>query len=163
MRLRPSPILTVFALTGFVVPCPVGGQTPPSSPPAQYRLVPLPRSPAVLSKDFTVDQLAVLEKLNRRDLDHLVRTEPAVPGLIVPVVWPAAADVVAFSPLPDSFEWAGEHAKVIVVHQPWQAFAAYESGKLVRWGPVRYRPQGDAHTVGAVQSDVAIQGAPQHR
>ena len=29
-----------------------------------------------------------------------------------------------------------EYPKFIVVHQPMQAFAAYESGTLVRWGPV---------------------------
>jgi lipoprotein-anchoring transpeptidase ErfK/SrfK len=136
MRPRPVHTLTVIALAGLLVPRPVGGQTSPAPSPGQYRLVPLPREPSVLREGFTADQLAVLEKLNLRDLEHLARAQPAVPGLIVPLVWPAVDDVVAFSPLPDAFEWAGEHPKVIVVHQPWQAFAAYESGKLVRWGPV---------------------------
>ena len=98
--------------------------------------MPLRRDLSTLRKEFTPEQLAFLEKLNRRDLEHLTRLDPPVPGLVVPTSWPAADDVVAFSPFPDSFEWAQSHPKVIVVHQPWQAFGAYEVGKLVRWGPV---------------------------
>jgi hypothetical protein len=102
----------------------------------QFQLVPLPRDPAALRKGFTPDQLVVLERLNRRDVEHMTRADPPVPGLVVPVIWPAPADAVALSPLTDAFAWADAYPKALVVHQPWQAFAAYESGRLVRWGPV---------------------------
>ena len=98
--------------------------------------MPLPRDPAALRREFTPQQIAVLEKLNRRDVEHLLRTDPPVPGLVVPRVWPDPEDPVSLSPLPDTFAWAEAYPKALVVHQPWQAFAAYESGRLVRWGPV---------------------------
>ena len=110
-------------------------QAPASSPPA-YRVVPQLRDVAQLRKAFTPGQIAVLEKLNRRDVEHLVRADPPVAGLIAPLAWPAADDETALSPLPDSLPWLEAHSKAIVVHQPAQAFAAYESGRIVRWGPV---------------------------
>lgn len=110
-------------------------QTAAPAADASFRLEPLP-DPAELSKTYTGDQLAVLEKLNRRDVERLPRREPPVPGLVVPTVWPDSGDPLAFSPLPDSYAWAETHPKVIVVHQPTQAFGAYEHGRLVRWGPV---------------------------
>jgi hypothetical protein len=72
--------------------------------------------------------------LNRRDKAHLLRTEPPTPGLLVPVIW--TADPLAYSPFPPSWPAAEKLPKAIVVHQAMQAFAAYENGKLVRWGPV---------------------------
>jgi hypothetical protein len=100
----------------------------------QYHLAPVPRSPAELGKLFTADQIGILEKLNRRDRDHLLRVEPAIPGLILPDTW--IADELAYSPFPAAYAWAEPYAKAIVVHQPSQAFGAYEAGRLVRWGPV---------------------------
>jgi len=110
-------------------------------PPAQatptavtYQMAPFPKTQAELGKRYTRDELRILEKLNRRDIEHLIRTEPPVPGLIVPSEW--QFDELAYSPLPASYAWAEPHAKAIVVHQPWQVFGAYENGQLVRWGPV---------------------------
>jgi lipoprotein-anchoring transpeptidase ErfK/SrfK len=128
----------VFAAAAAIGLCAAGGaaaQSPPAASPSFY-LIPIPRSAAELRQQFTPDQIATLERLNRRDVEHLLRTEPRVPGLIVPSAWPASDDVVTHSPLPDAFPWAEALPKTIVVHQPWQAFAAYESGRLVRWGPV---------------------------
>jgi hypothetical protein len=96
--------------------------------------VPLPRTPADLSRQFTPAQLGILEKLNRRDVEHLIRLEPRIPGLVVPDAW--SDDENVYSPMPAACEWAAAHAKAIVVHQAAQAFGAYESGALVRWGPV---------------------------
>jgi hypothetical protein len=111
----------------------VSGQ---AAPPVDvtYQIAPLPRSQTELGKVYTREQLAILEKLNRRDREHLGRMEPPVPGLIVPTDW--QFDNLAYSPMPASFGWAEPHAKAIVVHQPWQVFGAYENGRLVRWGPV---------------------------
>jgi L,D-transpeptidase catalytic domain len=113
----------------------VAAQNPPSAS-VTFRLIPIPRSLAELRQQFIPDQIGILERLNRRDVEHLLRTEPKVPGLIVPSAWPAADDVLAFSPFPDTLLWAETVVKAIVVYQPWQAFGAYEQGRLVRWGPV---------------------------
>ena len=89
-----------------------------------------PLAEGELPKRFTPAQLAVLEKLNRRGLEHLGR----LTGLIVPDTWPE--DELAYSPLPNVWAWAAMNPKAIVVHQPAQVFGAYEYGRLVRWGPV---------------------------
>ena len=90
---------------------------------------------ATLSKQYSASHLAILEKLNRRDLEHLARLKE----MIVPETWPTKEDEndeLAYGVLPATWEWAADRAKVIVVSQPDQIFGAYESGKLVRWGPV---------------------------
>ena len=106
----------------------------PVPPPPQFSVVPLPRDDAELRKQFTPPQVQILEKLNRRDREHLLRAEPRVPGLVVPDQW--IEDALAYSPMPLAYEWAEPYPKAIVVHQPLQVFGAYEYGELVRWGPV---------------------------
>jgi hypothetical protein len=95
---------------------------------------PLPKSDRELRTGFTPAQLDLLEKLNRRDREHLIRTDPPVPGIVVPAAW--EGDELTYSPLPPEWPAAAAHAKYLVVHQPLQVFGAYESGRLVRWGPV---------------------------
>ena len=102
--------------------------------PIRFSIEPIPKTAAELSKRFTPAQIDLLEKLNRRDREHLLRADPPVPGIIVPVTW--EADDLAYSPFPIDWPAAVEAPKYLVVHQPSQAFAAYEFGKLVRWGPV---------------------------
>ena len=99
-----------------------------------YRFEPLPKTAAELAKRFTSAQIDLLEMLNRRDREHLVRADPPVPGLVVPDAW--SDDLLTYSPFPASWPGAESQAKAIVVHQPLQAFGAYENGRLVRWGPV---------------------------
>jgi lipoprotein-anchoring transpeptidase ErfK/SrfK len=99
-----------------------------------FTIQPLPSSDAELRERFTVSQIEILENLNRRDREHLVRADPPVPGIVVPATW--ASDELAYSPLPKEWPAVSAHAKYLVVHQPMQAFGAYELGKLVRWGPV---------------------------
>jgi hypothetical protein len=99
-----------------------------------YRFEPLPKTQAELAKRFTPAQIDLLEMLNRRDREHLVRVDPPVPGLVVPDAW--SDDPLAYSPFPATWPGAESEAKAIVVHQPLQAFGAYENGQLVRWGPV---------------------------
>jgi hypothetical protein len=120
-----SSLLLASATTALqpVTPLPVG-----------YRLEPQPRTAAELDKRFTPAQLDIIEMLNRRDREHLIRADPPVPGLVVPTVW--AEDPLAYSPFPASWPAADAHPKSIAVHQPAQAFGAYEQGRLVRWGPV---------------------------
>jgi len=99
-----------------------------------YHLEIQPRTAAELAKRFTAAQLDILEMLNRRDRTHLIRPDPPTPGLVVPAQW--ADDPLIYSPFPRLWPAADAYPKAIVVHQPAQAFAAYEQGRLVRWGPV---------------------------
>jgi len=99
-----------------------------------FHVEPLPKTKTELTKRFTPAQIDILEKLNRRDREHLLRVDPPVPGLVVPDTW--IDDPLAYSPFPSTWAAAEPHAKAIVVHQALQAFGAYEHGALVRWGPV---------------------------
>jgi hypothetical protein len=100
----------------------------------RFFVQPLPKTAAELGERFTPAQIDVLEKLNRRDREHLIRTDPPVPGIVVPNTW--GLDEITYSPLPLEWAAAAEHPKYLVVHQPMQVFGAYELGKLLRWGPV---------------------------
>jgi lipoprotein-anchoring transpeptidase ErfK/SrfK len=95
-----------------------------------------PVTAATIRKQYSPAQLGILEKLNRRDLEHLARLKE----MIVPEVWPnvepAESDELAFGVMPLTWEWATDRNKAIVVLQPEQLFGAYEFGKLVRWGPI---------------------------
>ena len=93
-----------------------------------YHLETAPARP--LAARFSEGEIGVLEKLNRADRDHLRR----LPALVIPEQWPD--DERAFSPLPRHYSAAKTLATALVVHLPAQAFAAYEFGNLVRWGPL---------------------------
>jgi hypothetical protein len=82
------------------------------------------------NKRFTESQLALLEKLNRADLDHLSQLRT----LVVPERW--VTDELAYTMLPERYPSAEPHRKLVVVYMPGQVFGAYELGRLVRWGPV---------------------------
>jgi hypothetical protein len=114
-----------LAAAGVMAPRPAA-QSPSVAP--TYRLEPV--RAATIQRRFTPDQIGILEKLNRRDLEHLVRLDE----MIVPDEW--RADELDSSPLPRAWPAAEATAKVLVVHQPAQVFGAYASGRLVRWGPV---------------------------
>lgn len=79
---------------------------------------------------FTDWRLGILEQLNRMDGDHLGRARE----LVVPDEW--TSDELAYSPFPALYVSASTCGKLLIVDQPAQAFAAYEAGRLVRWGPV---------------------------
>jgi hypothetical protein len=79
---------------------------------------------------LSVEQIGVLEKLNRRDRRHL----NALDSVVVPCEWPI--DELLVSPLPRRFPEAAGISKLILVDKEWQVFGAYESGSLVRWGPI---------------------------
>jgi hypothetical protein len=84
-----------------------------------------------LSAQFDPTQIGVLEALNRADAVHL----PTLKELIVPDSW--HADLRMYSPFPGRIgPWGADLPRLVIVHQPGQAFAAYENGLLVRWGPV---------------------------
>lgn len=106
-------------------------QDAPPAPPAAritYRIEPVNAS--TFTRQYPPAQVAILEKLNRRDREHLIRLKE----MIVPDVW--LDDELAYGLLPATWAWAEDHPKAIVVSQPAQLFGAYEFGRLVRWGPV---------------------------
>jgi hypothetical protein len=99
-------------------------QTDPQS--IQYRIESGPLRE--LAGRFKPGELAVLEKLNRADVKHLSRLE----SLVIPSEW---RDEFDYSPFPAHYAAAAAEAKLLVVDQVSQAFAAYEHGRLVHWGP----------------------------
>jgi hypothetical protein len=84
-----------------------------------------------LRATFTTHQVGILELLNRADATRLAR----LPALVVPETW--HDDALAYSPFPRRYDgWRPEAPQRLIVDQAAQAFAAYEGGNLVRWGPV---------------------------
>jgi lipoprotein-anchoring transpeptidase ErfK/SrfK len=79
---------------------------------------------------FTSNQLALLAKLNHADRAHLT----GLKHVIVPDRWDP--DELVFSPMPQIVPELSDEKKTIVVDLASQVFGAFESGKLVRWGPV---------------------------
>ena len=106
----------------------------------RYRLVPA----RPLSR-FTSKQLVLLMKLNRVDSTHLTQLS----HILAPDRWDL--DELIYGPLPHVVPQLSPEGKAIIVDLAGQAFGAYESGKLVRWGPVssgdrRHRtPPGTYH------------------
>jgi hypothetical protein len=95
----------------------------------EYRLERVADIGPDLKARFTPTQLELLEKLNRVDVTHMRRLE----HVVVPSAW---KDELEHSPFPRTYPAAAHLPKLLVVDQPTQAFAAYESGQLTRWGPV---------------------------
>lgn len=90
---------------------------------------------AELKERFTPEQMALLEKLNRADLEHLPRMRQlVVPDALDPTTKEDAE--LDYAPLPREWLSAALAPKAIVVYLPGQVFGGYEYGKLVRWGPI---------------------------
>ncbi|MGZ3595619.1 MAG: L,D-transpeptidase [Syntrophales bacterium] len=102
----------------------------PQSADIKYELAPFSGGAKNLRASFNAEQIALLEKLNRRDISHLVRLN----ALVVPLLWTGRE--LDYSPFPSQYAWVEKYPKALVVDLPSQAFGAYEYGKLVRWGPV---------------------------
>jgi lipoprotein-anchoring transpeptidase ErfK/SrfK len=105
--------------------------TPTAPEPAvRYRMVHLNGTTALLALIHGMDppQMALLFKLNRRDLKHLKSGDS--------VVVPTATDsLLAYSPFPQRVDSSITLPKLLVISRRVQAFAAYEHGRLVQWGP----------------------------
>lgn len=104
----------------------------PAAPPLRvaYRLYPLNDSLLkALPQTFDSARLATLLALNRIDLRKVrAKDTLAVPDTFV-------ADFNAYAPFPRRLALADSVRKLLVCSYPLQAFAAYEHGSLVRWGP----------------------------
>ena len=95
----------------------------------------------LLKERFDDAQVALLEKLNRADVDHLGQ----LPQLVVPKAW---SDELAFSVLPLRYPSSEAWPTFLVVYLPGQLFGAYEFGRLVRWGPVSSGSRSNPTTPG---------------
>ena len=117
-------------------------QSPDPRPRAQYQLE-RPNS-EYLSK-LSSEQMQLIEKLNRCDAEHLAQ----LPVLVLPSNW--NLDESSHSPWAPQLRSTLVPVKSLIVHVPSQSFAAYESGTLVRWGPISSgraahpTPAGDYH------------------
>ena len=110
-------LLTVVALDGQAID--VTG----------YR-VDRPAGISQLRERFSPQQLEFLEKINRADVEHLGQLRE----IVVPRTW--SSDELDYATMPRQYPSGDGHSKLLIVHLPGQMFGAYESGRLVRWGPV---------------------------
>jgi lipoprotein-anchoring transpeptidase ErfK/SrfK len=86
------------------------------------------KSLAALESKYGKDGLEIILKLNRIDRRHFGKgTTLAVPT--------EKTDLLALAPFPAELDMASSIGKMILVSRQVQAFGAYESGKLVYWGP----------------------------
>jgi hypothetical protein len=133
--MRPLPHIVVGLLILFIVASrqadalPHVDQVDPRVDGIEYRLEGLTDANRDLKKRFGGPELALLEKLNRADIAHLGRLKQ----LIIPSAWGTDLE---HSPFPALYPAAHTTPKLIVVDQPSQAFAAYEYGRQVHWGPI---------------------------
>jgi hypothetical protein len=79
---------------------------------------------------FNSGKLEILYALNRVDGKHITRLD----SLIVPDTF--STDLNLYTPFPDSLKSVSALPKLILFSYGIQAFAAYENGCQVRWGPV---------------------------
>ena len=104
--------------------------TPTPTPPVHYqaRTIEGKKWLAQLKEELGDEGMALALKINRVDLKHVRQGET----FFVPE---KLDDPLAISPFPFELETARSIQKLLLVSRRVQAFGAYESGKLVRWGP----------------------------
>lgn len=85
-------------------------------------------SVAALESKHGKEGLEIILKINRLDRRHVASGKT----LIVPT---EKTDLLALAPFPAELDMVSSIGKMIVVSRHVQAFGAYESGKLVYWGP----------------------------
>jgi len=113
---------------------PIADPEPTTPAPVAYRSVVIKGEAgrkflSQLRSEIGEEKMAVLLKLNRLDAQHLRSgVTLAIPEKV--------DELSAFSPFPHRVEAVSEIPKLVLVSLRVQAFGAYESGRLVRWGPV---------------------------
>lgn len=103
---------------------------PPPTPQPAFRGVRVagPSGLRKLRRDLGEERFSTVLKLNRLDLDHVRDGDT----LVVP---DSVRELRAYSPFPEASPSADSLPKLVLVSLRVQAFAAYEGGALVRWGP----------------------------
>ena len=92
-------------------------------------LINSPRELLKLREDLGADRFEEVLKLNRIDLRHARQGDT----LVVPT---AAEDWHELAPFPIEWKEAAELPKLVAVSLRVQAWAAYEEGRLLHWGPL---------------------------
>lgn len=118
----------------------------------EYRLFDDPRKNTVLARNTLYKELGdgdqalgkerarLVELLNRVTLTNLELGDT----LVVPTEFDL--DFRAYSPFPRYYPAARNFDKLFIIHKTVQAFAAYEHGKLARWGVVNTGTPGSTPT-----------------
>lgn len=94
-----------------------------------YRLKGVDSAVKVFRKKYTTEQQWIILALNRLDANNLWRPD----SIIIPDT--IAADLNYYSPFPKEVQILKDVKKFVIFSYPIQAFAAYENGTLVYWGP----------------------------
>ncbi len=107
---------------------------PPAPPPVKlaytaYPIKGIKGAAAELKKQYNKDQQRIIYALNRVDEGHM----PNQDTLMIPDTF--MADLAAYSPFPQSVSLLADVDKIVIFSYAIQAFAAYEQGKQVYWGP----------------------------
>ena len=81
------------------------------------------------NEEFSDEQKYIIAALNRIDTDHIARRD----SLIVPNEF--HDDFLQYSPFPHKVNVLNDVDKFLIFSYPVQAFAVYEKGVLMKWGP----------------------------
>lgn len=97
-----------------------------------YQIMPIKGNDTAFSafkRKYTAAQQHIILALNRVDFNNFNRVD----SLVIPdSIW---TDINSYSPFPLQIEVLDSIPKMVFFAYPIQAFAAYEHGHLVRWGP----------------------------
>jgi hypothetical protein len=83
-----------------------------------------------LNQQFDIQEITIIGALNRIDINRLHRTD----SLIIPDTF--YTNFINYSPFPRHLGIADNIKKLILLSYSLQAFSVYDSGQLIRWGPV---------------------------
>lgn len=84
---------------------------------------------AVFNEKYSKDEQSVILALNRLDMQNKWRADTlAIPDQI-------DSTLMAYSPFPEQVPVLAEVNKIVLFSYPIQAYALYEKGRLLKWGP----------------------------
>lgn len=106
----------------------------PEQPPVQLKYTAYPikgvkGAVAALKKQYSKEQQRIIYAINRVDEGHVGNQDT----IIVPDTF--FTELIAYSPFPQQMNLLADVEKIAIFSYAIQAFAAYEQGKLVYWGP----------------------------
>lgn len=94
----------------------------------RYSLLPMTDSGRKAFKEFPKEEQNIILSLSRLDARHISKDTLVIPDTFAP-------DLRSYAPFPFYVPVLKVVHKMVVFSYPAQAFAAYEQGRLVRWGP----------------------------
>lgn len=97
-------------------------------PVINYKLI-KSKSYSALLKEYDTTGVKIILALNRVDKNRVKRLD----SLVVPDT--ILSDLNLYSPFPQRIDLLEKVKKIIIISQSHQAFAIYEFGNLVKWGP----------------------------